>query len=126
VQEISAAKLKPGEEEKLERKLAVLENAEKIRAGVESAYALVYQGDGRGSSAQEALLRAAEAMERISGSIRCQAKLRSRHTPAWATVSQPSEDELLVVFDEPQRAATPGQSVVLYLEDYVLGGGTIV
>ena len=67
VQEISAAKLKPGEEEKLERKLAVLENAEKIRAGVESAYALVYQGDGRGSSAQEALLRAAEAMERISG-----------------------------------------------------------
>jgi len=66
------------------------------------------------------------AMERISGSIRCQAKLRSRHTPAWATVSQPSEDELLVVFDEPQRAATPGQSVVLYLEDYVLGGGTIV
>ncbi len=67
VQEIGAAKLKPGEEEKLERKLAVLDNAEKIRAGVEGAYSLVYQGDGRGASAQEALLRAADAMDRISG-----------------------------------------------------------
>ena len=66
VQEITAAKLKPGEEEKLERKLAVLENAEKIRAGVEGAYNLVYQGDGRGASAQEALLRAADSMDHIS------------------------------------------------------------
>ena len=41
VQEISAAKLKPGEEEKLQRKLSVLENAEKIRGGVETAYTLV-------------------------------------------------------------------------------------
>lgn len=67
VQEISSAKLKPGEEEKLEKKLAVLENAEKIRTGVETAYTMVYQGDGRSASAQEALLRAAEAMERIGG-----------------------------------------------------------
>lgn len=65
-QEIAAAKLKPGEEEKLEKKLAVLENAEKIRTGVESAYTLVYQGEGSGASAQEALLRAADAMERIA------------------------------------------------------------
>ena len=66
VQEIASAKLKPGEEQKLEKKLAVLENAEKIRAGVEGAYTLVYQGDGRGPSAQEALLRSAESMERIA------------------------------------------------------------
>ena len=65
-QEIASAKLKPGEEQKLEKKLAVLENAEKIRAGVEGAYTLVYQGDGRGPSAQEALLRSAESMERIA------------------------------------------------------------
>ncbi len=65
-QEIGAAKLKPGEEEKLEKKLARLENAEKIRQGVEGAYTLVYQGDGRSASAQEALLRSAEAMERIA------------------------------------------------------------
>ena len=66
VQEIGAARLKPGEEQKLERKLTLLENAEKIRQGVEGAYALVYQGDGRAPSAQEALLRSAESMDRIA------------------------------------------------------------
>ena len=65
-QEIAAAKLKPGEELKLEKKLGVLENAEKIRQGVETAYTLVYQGDGRAPSAQEGLLRAAESMDRIA------------------------------------------------------------
>ena len=66
VQEISAARLKPGEEQKLEKKLAMLENAERIRQSVEGAYNLVYQGDGRAPSAQEALLRSAEAMDRIA------------------------------------------------------------
>ena len=65
-QEIAAAKLKSGEEEKLKKKLSVLENAEKIRQGVEAAYTLVYQGDGRTPSAQEGLLRSAEAMDRIA------------------------------------------------------------
>jgi len=66
VQEIETAKLKPGEEEKLKQKLSILENAEKIRSGVETAYGLVYQGAGRGVSAQEALLQSTEAMERIA------------------------------------------------------------
>ena len=66
VQEIAAAKLKPGEEDKLKRRLSVLENAEKVRNGVETAYQLVYQGAGRGPSAQEALLQSAEALERIA------------------------------------------------------------
>lgn len=65
-QEIAAAKLRPGEEEKLQKKLSVLENSEKIRQGVEAAYTLVYQGDGRAPSAQEGLLRSAEAMDRIA------------------------------------------------------------
>lgn len=67
VQEITSAHLKPGEEEKLSRKLSMLENSEKIRTGVQSAYQLVYEGDGRSLSAQEALLQAAEAMNRIAG-----------------------------------------------------------
>ena len=67
VQEIEAAKLKPGEEEKLKQKLSLLENAEKIRNGVETAYGLVYQGTGRGMSAQEALMQSRESMEHISG-----------------------------------------------------------
>ena len=66
VQEISAAKLKAGEEEKLERKLRMLENAEKIQNGVEAAYAYTYSGDGRSMSAQEALLQASNALEGIS------------------------------------------------------------
>lgn len=64
-QEISAARLKSGEEEKLEKKLRMLENAERIRTGVEEAYALTY-GGGRGMSAQEALVRASAALEAIS------------------------------------------------------------
>ena len=36
------------------------------------------------------------------------------------------EDEVRVVFDDPQRAITPGQAVVLYDGEYVLGGGTII
>lgn len=78
VQEISAAKLKPGEEQKLEKKLGLLENAERIRQSVEGAYTLVYQGDGRAPSAQEALVRSADAMDRISALNERYAALASR------------------------------------------------
>ena len=58
--------------------------------------------------------------------IRCKAKARSRMTEQAATV-YPMENGLVkVVFDEPQRAITPGQAVVLYDGDTVLGGGTIL
>ncbi len=36
------------------------------------------------------------------------------------------EDEIVCIFEEPQRAITPGQAVVLYDGEYVLGGGTII
>lgn len=65
--EITEAKLKPGEEERLTAKLRVLENAEKIHEGVDRAYALTYRGGSRAASAQELLQRAAEAMEGIAG-----------------------------------------------------------
>ena len=65
------------------------------------------------------------AMDRIETPLRCSAKIRYRHKEQPCTVTQPEEDLLKVVFDEPQRAITPGQSVVLYDGDVVLGGGVI-
>ena len=54
------------------------------------------------------------------------AKIRYNHKGAWCTVQKTGEDEILCVFEEAQRAVTPGQAVVLYDGDYVLGGGTII
>lgn len=65
------------------------------------------------------------SVDSIDGSIRVKAKIRYRHEAQWATVTQPAEDTLLVVFDEPQRAVTKGQAVVLYDGDIVVGGGEI-
>lgn len=61
----------------------------------------------------------------IEGEMRVKAKVRYRHTEQWATVTQPTPNTLHVVFDEPQRAITRGQAVVLYDDDIVVGGGTI-
>lgn len=55
-----------------------------------------------------------------------QVKTHYRQRPVAATVEMFGDDELTVTFDEPQRSAAPGQSVVLYDGDEVLGGGTIV
>lgn len=58
--------------------------------------------------------------------MRVKAKVRYRHTEQWATAVQLDEDTIRVEFDEPQRAITKGQSVVLYDGDTVVGGGRIV
>ena len=57
--------------------------------------------------------------------IRCKAKVRYRQKEQWATVTPIGETSVKIVFDEPQRATTPGQAAVLYDGDIVLGGGTI-
>lgn len=64
--------------------------------------------------------------ERIEGKLSCTAKIRYSHGEAACTVTQTGEDEITVVFDEPQRAVTAGQAVVLYDGDVVIGGGTIM
>lgn len=61
----------------------------------------------------------------LDSPLRVEAKIRYRHTPAAATVQRIDEDRISVVFDLPQRAIAPGQSVVLYDGDTVLGGGII-
>jgi tRNA-specific 2-thiouridylase len=57
--------------------------------------------------------------------MRVEAKIRHSHPPAPATVRVRGPGSAEVVFDEPQRAITPGQSVVCYQGDLVVGGGII-
>jgi len=58
------------------------------------------------------------------GAFRCKAKTRYRQPDQDCTLNV-SDDGVRVVFDEPQRAVTPGQSVVFYDGDVCLGGGVI-
>jgi tRNA-uridine 2-sulfurtransferase len=52
-------------------------------------------------------------------------KIRHRHEGASALIEKTDDDEILVTFDEPQRAVTPGQAAVFYDDDVVVGGGWI-
>jgi len=61
----------------------------------------------------------------LSAPARAQVRIRNRHMPAAATVTPLSADRVEVVFDEPQRAVTPGQGVVFYSGELVAGGGWI-
>ena len=65
------------------------------------------------------------AMERMERPMRVLAKVRYSASPAWAEVEQTAPDRLCVRFDEPQRAISAGQSLVLYDDDILLGGGII-
>jgi tRNA-specific 2-thiouridylase len=60
-----------------------------------------------------------------AGPFRCEAQIRYRHRAAAATAEMKDGGRLRVRFDEPVRAVAPGQAVVLYRGDRVLGGGWI-
>lgn len=66
------------------------------------------------------------SVEDLTEPLRVWAKIRYNHKGAWCTVEKTGADEVLCTFEEPQRAVTPGQAVVFYDGEYVLGGGTIL
>ena len=61
----------------------------------------------------------------ITEPIRVEAKIRYSAKPSPATVYKIDNNKIKIVFDEPQRAITKGQSVVMYNGDVVVGGGII-
>ncbi len=66
------------------------------------------------------------AQEDIEDGIRVVGKIRYNHKGASCRIFKRENGKLECIFDEPQRAATPGQALVLYQEDCVLGGGIII
>jgi tRNA-specific 2-thiouridylase len=60
-----------------------------------------------------------------ASALTCTAKIRYRHAGARAQVSLLNEGHVQIDFTEPQSAVTPGQAIVFYDGDRVLGGGWI-
>lgn len=58
--------------------------------------------------------------------VRAEVRVRYRHTAAPATITPLANERAHIVFDEPQRAITPGQASVFYRGEEVIGGGWIV
>jgi len=85
---------------------------------------------GSDSEATTRTLRARElnwiSVPSLEGEMRVRAKIRHRHEPAWARIRMAGPDQVECLFDEPQRAVTPGQAAVFYDGDEVVGGGWIV
>lgn len=66
------------------------------------------------------------SIEDLDGEMVVDAKIRYSHKGSKCTIRKVDEDKVECLFVEPQRAITPGQAVVFYDGDYVVGGGTIL
>ena len=66
------------------------------------------------------------SLDNPSTPVRAEVRVRYRHTAAPATITPLPDARAHVVFDEPQRAITPGQATVFYRGEEVVGGGWIV
>src|SRR5580658_2914468 len=65
------------------------------------------------------------SVDDLRAPLRVSVKIRHRHEPAGGVLEKIAADEILVTFDQPQRAITPGQAAVFYDGDIVVGGAWI-
>lgn len=65
-------------------------------------------------------------LEDIKEPVRLRAKVRYAHPGEWCVLERIEADKLQCRFEKPVRAITPGQAVVFYDGEYVMGGGTIL
>jgi len=65
------------------------------------------------------------AIEKLEQPAKVKAKIRNAHQEAEAIVTPVGKDKVYVKFKEPQLAITPGQAVVFYQGEVVVGGGTV-
>jgi len=84
----------------------------------------------RAPSGYSVLDRAQEICALVSGNqpkfpLKIEAKIRYRHKAAPATISKIADNKYKIIFKKSQRAVTPGQSVVFYRGEELLGGGII-
>ena len=63
--------------------------------------------------------------EKLSSPVKANVKIRYKDQGSPAIIEQISTDEIKVIFDEPKKSITPGQSTVFYDGDDVIGGGII-
>lgn len=65
------------------------------------------------------------ALDKLDKAIDCETKIRYQHIPQKGRIYPLTEDQVMVKFNKPERAITPGQSAVFYQGEVVLGGGVI-
>ena len=65
-------------------------------------------------------------MDEITRPMDVKAKIRYAAKEAECIIYPIQDGKIKVLFNEPQRAITPGQSIVFYIDDIVLGGGKII
>ena len=84
-----------------------------------------FENDKLYSDALTAVKLSFTTSEERPQTFNCTAKFRYRQQDSPVTVEMRQDGSALITFDEPQRAITPGQAVVLYDGDACIGGGTI-
>lgn len=107
--------------------LGVASDGKKYVVGLDGEKNRVILGENELLFSKKLLARDANflTLDKLTSPIEVEAKIRYAAKPAKALVS-PMGENIAVEFHEPQRAITPGQSVVFYNGDILVGGGEII